>query len=421
MKIRFYYVRHGETLFNKKGRVSGVSDSPLTKTGIIQAKRAGAALHDIWFDRAFVSPAERCINTAAYVLEGKNVPVEIIDGLHEYDFGRLEGSRFTSHPDELKQCFDLMDFSAVDGESRAKCEVRVRETFREIISKCSDGDRVLIAGHGYFEMFMLRTLLNKDVDAFRRLREADHRSPMPNGGIMAFDYDDGEYYTLSMPHEPETYMPFAEDKKVTFYYVRHGETLFNMYNRMQGACDSPLTANGIHQAESARDALKYIDFAFAYTSSAKRARDTAEIITAPHGIEAEPTPLLKEVNFGDFEAVVRDSWADEINERHMTENWKDVGGEDANDVKLRILKMLDLASRRARNNENVLLVSHGTYYLNILWQIFGIDREAYFTECRKNGRQGMPNGGIFVFEYFNGDYKVRELMMSPEEALKKFG
>ena len=137
MKIRFYYVRHGETLFNKKGRVSGVSDSPLTKTGIIQAKRAGAALHDIWFDRAFVSPAERCINTAAYVLEGKNVPVEIIDGLHEYDFGRLEGSRFTSHPDELKQCFDLMDFSAVDGESRAKCEVRVRETFREIISKCS--------------------------------------------------------------------------------------------------------------------------------------------------------------------------------------------------------------------------------------------------------------------------------------------
>ena len=31
----------------------------------------------------------------------------------------------------------------------------------------------------------------------------------------------------------------------------------------------------------------------------------------------------------------------------------------------------------------------------------------------------MPNGGIFVFEYADGDYRIRELMMSPEEALTK--
>jgi len=421
MKVRFYFVRHGETLFNKRGRVSGVSDSPLTKMGIVQAKRAGGALHDIWFDKAFTSPAERCINTAACVLEGKGIKAEIIDGLHEYDFGRLEGSRFTSHPDELKKCFGEMDFSAVDGESREKCEERVRETFREILEKCDDGDRVLIASHGYFELFVIRTLLGKDADTFRRLREAENRSPIPNGGIMVFEYEDGEWNVLSMPEEPETYMPYAEQKKVTFYYVRHGETLFNMYNRMQGSCDSPLTANGIHQAELARDALKNVDFAFAYTSSSKRARDTAEIICQPHGITPELTPLLKEVNFGDFEAVVRDSWQKEINERHMTETWDDVGGENAMDVKLRILDMLDLASRRAKNNENVLLVSHGTYYLNILWQIFDIDREEYFVNCRKEGRQGMPNGGIFIFEYADGRYKVRELMMAPEEAASRLG
>jgi hypothetical protein len=28
----------------------------------------------------------------------------------------------------------------------------------------------------------------------------------------------------------------------------------------------------------------------------------------------------------------------------------------------------------------------------------------------------MPNGGIFIFEYSDGRYRVRELMMSPEEA-----
>lgn len=416
MKIRFYFVRHGETLFNRKGRVSGVSDSPLTKLGVVQAKRAGAALHSVWFDKAFVSPMERCINTAQYVLADQKTEAVIVEGLHEYDFGRLEGTRFTSHPDELKKCFDEMDFSGVDGESREECEERVRTVFREIVEQCDDQDRVLIVSHGYFEMFVMKELLGVDIEAFRAARIAENRSPIPNGGIMIFEYEDGYYRMICMPVESEKYDLPDEPKKVTFYYVRHGETLFNMYNRMQGACDSPLTDNGIHQAELARDALWNVDFAFALTSTGKRARDTAAIITEPHGIKAEMTPLLKEVNFGEYEAVVSDSWRDEIHNRHMTETWGDVGGENANDVKLRILELLDIASRRAKNNENVLLVSHGTYYLNILWQIFNIDREQYFKSCYSKGRQAMPNGGIFVFEYADGEFRIRELMMSPEEA-----
>lgn len=419
MKIRFYFVRHGETLFNKRGRISGVSDSPLTKLGVVQAKRAGAALHEVWFDKAFTSPMERCIKTASYILVDQKVKPQIVDGLHEYDFGRLEGSRFTSHPDELKRCFEEMDFSSVDGESREKCEIRVRETFDQIVSMCEDGDRVLITSHGYFEVFVMKTLLNVDTDAFRAEREKENRSFIPNGGIMVFEYEDGEYRMICLPVESEKYDLPEKFKKVTFYYVRHGETLFNMYNRMQGSCDSPLTQNGIDQAKKAGEALKYIPFAFAYTSTSKRARDTAAAICASHGIEAEPTELLKEVNFGDFEGVVSDSWREEISSRHMSETWGDVGGENANEVRLRILEILDLATRRARHNENVLLVSHGTFYLNILWQIFNIDRGKYFESCMSKGRQAMPNGGIFVFEYSDGDYKIRELMMAPDEAAER--
>ena len=33
--------------------------------------------------------------------------------------------------------------------------------------------------------------------------------------------------------------------KVNFYYVRHGQTLFNRLGRMQGMCDSPLTEKGV--------------------------------------------------------------------------------------------------------------------------------------------------------------------------------
>ena len=39
------------------------------------------------------------------------------------------------------------------------------------------------------------------------------------------------------------------------YLMRHGETLFNTQKRVQGWCDSPLTENGILQAEQAEGVL----------------------------------------------------------------------------------------------------------------------------------------------------------------------
>ena len=46
------------------------------------------------------------------------------------------------------------------------------------------------------------------------------------------------------------------------YLMRHGETLFNTQKRVQGWCDSPLTENGIWQAEQAKQyfAKKGISF-----------------------------------------------------------------------------------------------------------------------------------------------------------------
>ena len=39
--------------------------------------------------------------------------------------------------------------------------------------------------------------------------------------------------------------------KKTFYLMRHGQTLFNVRRKIQGACDSPLTNLGIEQAQIA--------------------------------------------------------------------------------------------------------------------------------------------------------------------------
>ena len=63
------------------------------------------------------------------------------------------------------------------------------------------------------------------------------------------------------------------------YLMRHGETLFNVYRRIQGWCDSPLTERGIKQAQLAKEYLKGIPFDHYYSSSSERACDTLEIVT----------------------------------------------------------------------------------------------------------------------------------------------
>ena len=43
MELKFYFVRHGKTLFNLKGRMQGWCDSPLLDEGIQQAKNVASA------------------------------------------------------------------------------------------------------------------------------------------------------------------------------------------------------------------------------------------------------------------------------------------------------------------------------------------------------------------------------------------
>ena len=65
---------------------------------------------------------------------------------------------------------------------------------------------------------------------------------------------------------------------VNLHLVRHGQTYFNRYNRLQGWSNSPLTEAGLADAAKAGNKLKGIQFAAAYCSDTTRAQQTAEAI-----------------------------------------------------------------------------------------------------------------------------------------------
>lgn len=59
------------------------------------------------------------------------------------------------------------------------------------------------------------------------------------------------------------------------HLVRHGQTTFNRYNRLQGWCNAPLTEAGLADADKAGAKLRDLDFAAAYCSDTSRAQITA--------------------------------------------------------------------------------------------------------------------------------------------------
>mgnify|MGYP001172346015 FL=1 len=75
----------------------------------------------------------------------------------------------------------------------------------------------------------------------------------------------------------------------SIYFVRHGQTFFNLYNRMQGWSDSPLTEYGQATATKVGQALANTAFDYYYSSDSKRAIDTAQLIRQAAG--APPSPL----------------------------------------------------------------------------------------------------------------------------------
>ena len=68
---------------------------------------------------------------------------------------------------------------------------------------------------------------------------------------------------------------------VSFYFIRHGRTLFNTQHKVQGWCDSPLVEEGVTAARAIGSKLAGVEFARAYASDKGRTCQTlAELLDA---------------------------------------------------------------------------------------------------------------------------------------------
>lgn len=134
-------VRHGETDWNRDGRIQGRSDIPLNVTGREQARRAGDRLAVERWDAVAASPLSRAAETARIIAERVGLTdLELVDALVERNYGEAEG---LTGPE-----IERLSGGVVEArESRAEVVERALPALLELAGR-HPGQSVLIVSHG---------------------------------------------------------------------------------------------------------------------------------------------------------------------------------------------------------------------------------------------------------------------------------
>ncbi len=137
------------------------------------------------------------------------------------------------------------------------------------------------------------------------------------------------------------------------YFTRHGQTIWNVENKICGATDIALTDLGHGQAAELGRKLIGLPIEEILSSPLSRAKDTAAHISEITGVPMRLENLLTEQNFGKYEAEPRDSKEFQNAKKQFANRFGT--GESMLMVARRIYTLLDTL---AKDDKVYLLVAH---------------------------------------------------------------
>lgn len=191
------------------------------------------------------------------------------------------------------------------------------------------------------------------------------------------------------------------------YFVRHGQTIWNVEKRFQGLSDSPLTELGITQAKLLGEKLKDIKFDKFYSTSLKRAYDTANYIKGNRKQKVEIFDDFVEISMGDMEGIKQEDFKELYPEQvknfffnQLEYDPSSFGGESFLEVRERVIRGLNKFIELNKNYERVLVVSHGATLKTLLHYISGKDISTLSDEA-------IPkNTSYTIVKYENGKFEI---------------
>jgi broad specificity phosphatase PhoE len=136
--MAIYLIRHGETDWNRQGRLQGLEDIELNSTGVRQAQACARALSGLTISGIVTSPLRRAKVTADIIAAELGLPVIVDAGLTERDFGRLSGLTAAEREALLK----------TGGDHQEEPLESVIDRMLSVIYAYAGGGNVLMVSHG---------------------------------------------------------------------------------------------------------------------------------------------------------------------------------------------------------------------------------------------------------------------------------
>ncbi|RVU54340.1 histidine phosphatase family protein [Anaerosphaera multitolerans] len=183
------------------------------------------------------------------------------------------------------------------------------------------------------------------------------------------------------------------------YFTRHGETVWNRENRIQGHLNSPLTESGIEMGIALREQAKSIEFDKVYSSDLERAYRTAELIVPERKIIK--TPLLREIDVGSWSGkIFTDIKEDKLYKTYHQnpEKYKRKDGESFYDLNKRVREFFERYVFKS-TDEKILIVSHGVTIISIFNLMENVPIENFWSNrVRRNGEFNIASYSEGKFE-----------------------
>lgn len=210
---------------------------------------------------------------------------------------------------------------------------------------------------------------------------------------------------------------------LTLHFVRHGETYFNLYDRVQGWGNSPLTELGIADASRSGRGIKDVKFDAVYSSDLLRTISTAEILLQENEQTAEAMeiialPEFREAFFGSFEGGYNDDAFMAVAE-HLGYKTKAELLENTNfNERMDIFHEIDpyqhaensiILHERLNRGLDKVIEAHAGKHAQVLIVAHGGTIQAIFENMFPDINVWPPlvNGSVSVAHYKEGQYELK--------------
>ncbi|MDR1134023.1 MAG: histidine phosphatase family protein [Synergistaceae bacterium] len=166
---RIFFVRHGETDWNREFRYQGGSDIALNENGRSQARKTGLRLSRVSPRAVFSSPLLRAYRTAEAIMRenAASVPIGAMDDLREISFGEWEGLTASEIAERHASDYDAwrenpFSSSPTGGESFESVRLRSARAAEAVKSAARPGETILAVAHGVVLRALAASLMGVD-------------------------------------------------------------------------------------------------------------------------------------------------------------------------------------------------------------------------------------------------------------------